>query len=159
MESQRGYALLELVAGVAVTGIVIAGLTLIVINLYTGYQRDTHRLTAYADLDQAATAIHKDLMHAQSITITEELTTIEWTDYTGNQTDHLVTYAFNGTGSTILQRTCDGEMVIIGRNITDLTFETDNITVTATIASAGIEPNKPNKSVVLNVKMRGESGE
>ncbi|MFC1900011.1 type II secretion system protein J [Chloroflexota bacterium] len=159
MDNQRGFTLLELVAGLAISSIILVGATMIILSLYTEYHRDTHRLTAYSELDQAITAIHKDLMHAQEITITEELTSIGWTDYTGNQTEHTVTYAFNGTGSTVVQRTYDGELEIIGRNITDLTFETDNISITVTIASAGIEPEKPNKTVKLNVKMRGETTE
>jgi len=156
MNRQKGYTLIEAVIAVGISALFILLAAQIYINLNLDYGRNVNRLTTNSDVNQAIIAIHQDLMVAQEITITDNLTTIEWTDYTGNQTDHIVTYGFNGTGSTILQRTHDGNLEIVGRNISDLTFTSSNNTINVAISSVGTESTQSSKTVEMNIKIRGE---
>ncbi|MFC2022255.1 type II secretion system protein J [Chloroflexota bacterium] len=156
MNRQKGFTIVELVVALGISGLFIMLALQIYVNLSLDHSRNVNRLTANSDINQAITAIHQDLMVAQEISITDNLTTIEWTDYTGNQTDHVVTYGFNGAGSTILQRTYDGNLQIVGRNISDLTFTSNNSTITVVITSAGTKPTQSGKTTEISVKIRGE---
>ncbi len=156
MNRQKGFTLLELVVALGISSLILLLVLQVYISLNLDYVRNVNRFTTNVDINQAITAIHQDLVVAQEISISENLTTIAWTDYTGNQTDHVVTYGFNGTGSTILQRTYDGDLQIVGRNISDLTFTSSNNTITVVITSAGTKLTQSSKTIGITVKIRGE---
>ncbi|MFC1988378.1 type II secretion system protein J [Chloroflexota bacterium] len=156
MDRQKGFTLIELTVMLAISSVMLLLVMQIYINLNLDYARNTNRLITNADLNRAIISLQKDVIQSQEIIITANLTTLKWTDYTGNQTDHVVTYGFNGTGSTVLQRIYDGALEIVGRDITEFVFTSDNNTTNVRITSAGNPPWLPSKTIEMNIKNRGE---
>lgn len=156
MNRQKGFTLIELLVALAISSTILLMVFQIFINLNVDYIRNVNRFMTNSDINPAITAIHRDLMVAQEISTTGNLTTIRWTDYSGNQTTHVVTYGFNETENTILERTYDNDLQIIGRHISSLTFTSDNETITAVITSVGTKSTQRSKTIEITVKTRGE---
>ncbi len=159
---QSGFTLIEVVVAVGISAVILMVATGVLFNLNIGFVRNINQITSDMDLQRAIDAIHPDLINAQEFEITGNETIMRWTDYTGNQTDHEVRYGFygfNGTGTMVLWRIFDGTPQIVGGNITDLLFTTDNSTTRVRITSAGLKQERGSKTIEFSVKNRKEVGE
>ena len=159
MSKQRGFTLLELLVALAIVSAVILVALDVMFNIQWGSGRNVNQLTINSDLSTAVAAIHKDLLAAQSSTITDNVTTLRWTDYTGNQTDHTVTYGFNEineTGPKVLWRIYDGYPEIVGRDITNLSFTSENRTIHVSITSSGVRTPSRSKTIEFSILKRYE---
>ena len=162
MNSQKGFTLLELLVALAISGALILVALDVLFNIQLGTTRNVNQLTINADLNTTVIAIQGDLMATQTSNITDNITTFRWTDYTGNTTSHTVSYGFygyNGTASTVLWRIYDGDPAIIGRNITDLSFTSDNSTISVNITASGVQTPPRSKTVEFSVLRRSEETE
>ncbi|MFC1911762.1 type II secretion system protein J [Chloroflexota bacterium] len=159
MSQQRGFTLIELLVVLAISSVILLVVFDIMLNIQWGTGRNVNQLTINSDLGTAVTSIHQDLMVTQSTNITDNLTTLRWTDYTGNHTDHIVTYGFNGingTGPTVLWRIYDGSPEIVGRDITNLSFTSENRTIHVSITSSGVETPARSKTIEFDILKRWE---
>ncbi|MBI3744910.1 MAG: type II secretion system protein [Chloroflexi bacterium] len=137
---QRGVTLLELVLGIAITGIVM---TLMVSALFqasanTQYQRgglgslDEIRRVLYAVTQDFMTATSTNLVDGAAGVATVTITT---TDPSSGAT-HTTAYARSGN---TLNRTYDGAAGVVGRYVTGITFSRAGsvVSVTATSTASG----------------------
>ena len=150
---------MELIVVLAISSAVLLVALDVIFNIHLGSARNVDQLTIDSDLSPAVMAIHKDLLSAQSSNITDNLTTLRWTDYTGNTTDHTVTYGFNGfngTGPTVLWRIYDGYPEIVGRDITNLSVTSENRTIHVSITSSGAETPPRSKTMEFSILKRYE---
>ena len=159
MSKQRGFTILELMIVLSISAAVMLVTLNLLFSVQWGTSRNVNQVNINSALSPAITAIYKDLFSAQSSNITEDITTLRWTDYTGNQTDHTVTYGFNelhGTGPTVLWRIYDGYPEIVARDITDLTFTSENRTIHVSITSSGEETPPRSKTIEFIILKRYE---
>lgn len=135
---QKGFTLVEVLVILAVGSVITLGALLTFQQIFVGTGRSNSQVIAVTDVNQAALRIKKDLIMAQNTDLTDNVTQsgsvlLGWTDYTGNSTDHSISYALSGIE---LQRDYDGTVSIIGRKITSISFTQDgrvvNVVITAT---------------------------
>lgn len=159
---QKGYTLLELLIVLAVGSVLMGGIVLSIYQVVWNSARSNSQVVASADINQATLAIKKDLMMTQSSNMSEEVSqssvALSWDDYTNwavadNQTTHTSSYTLSGTK---LQRTYDGTVSIVGRNITSLEFTLNGSVVTVVITATS--PGFPQRSETLtfNVYLRSQ---
>ena len=126
---QHGAVLIELVVAAAVSGILG---TAVVGSLYQ-FQRTAADGTARFDVTtQAGRALRwvtRDIHRGDSTDIADggpavATGTFHWTDELGA---HSCAYALNGTA---LERTCDGQLVVVGRRIEGLSFSRSGTLIT-----------------------------
>ncbi len=141
----------------AVGGVVMAGALAAVYQVVWGTSRTNSQVVALNDVHQAALQLKKDLEMTQSADLPGGAAiNLSWTDYTSfdleENKNHTSSYVLsNGE----LQRTYDGTMSIVGRNITYLGFTQDgriiNVVITAT--EGDITPRS--ETLKFSVYLRG----
>ena len=138
---QKGFTLIELLVAMAVGGVVMAGALAATYQVVWGTSRTNSQVVALNDVHQTALQLKKDLETAQSTDLTDgvprDYVTLEWTDYTSFVVEETKKHARSYVLSNgELQRTYDGTMSIVGRNITSVSFTQDerviNVAITAT---------------------------
>ena len=139
---QKGFTLIELLVALAVGGLVIMSAVAVIYQVFWGTSRTNSQVVALTDVHQAALRLKKDIVMTQTTDLTDgvpqDSVTLSWTDYTSfdpeENKDH--SSAYNLLGDGVLQRTYDGIMSIVGRNITSLEFTRNdrviNVVITAT---------------------------
>ena len=149
---QAGFTLIELLVTLAIGSVILVGVSMSLQQIVWGTGRNNSQVVALTNVNQAALAIKKDLMMTQSTNLTGEVpqssVTLSWTDYTGfsseNSTSHNCQYTLSGT---VLQRTYDGVVSIVGRHITDLGFTQNGRVINVTITATG--PSVPQRSATV----------
>ena len=135
---QKGFTLVELLVALAVGSLVIVGALGATYQVVWGTSRTNSQVVALTDAHQVALRLKKDLEMAQLdegdflsggavvITLTPggPTATLGWTDFTsfdpGENKEHTSGYELLSNGE--LQRTYDGIMSIVGRNVTYISF-------------------------------------
>ena len=161
MNRQKGFTLLELLVALAISSTILILTLQIYINLLVDNGRIVNRTTAISSLDQTLAYITQDLMQTQEISSTQNSTTLRWTDFTGNQTDHVVIYDLSSPGSKILRRKYDTDPIqIVGRNVSFPIITPDVTpnftTITVSITSFGVKSPTVTKTLQVRIKRRGE---
>jgi len=148
---QAGFTLIELLVTLAIGSVILVGASVSLQQIVWGTGRNNSQVVALTNVNQAALAIKKDLMMTQSTNLTGEVpqssVTLSWTDYTifsENSSSHNCQYTLSGT---VLQRTYDGVMSIVGRHITDLGFTQNGRVINVTITATG--PSVPQRSATV----------
>jgi len=89
--------------------------------------------------------------------IPQSSVTMTWTDYTGfapeDDRNHICTYTLSGTE---LQRTYDGTMRIVGRNITSVGFTQNGRVITVVITATGSSVPQRSETLKFSVYQRSE---
>ena len=115
-KNQRGFTLIEVLIAIAVTALIIGGITMAIFQTFTVSARNTSHMTAVRQVQNAGYWISQDAQMAQEVAPAADpdpdgfpltLTWTEWVDETVN----VVTYSIVGSE---LQRTHseDGEMIV-----------------------------------------------
>ena len=138
---QKGFTLVELLVALAVGGLVIMSALGVIYQVMWGTSRTNSQVVALTDAHHAALQLKKDLEMAQLdegnvlsggavvITLTPggSIATLGWTDLTSfnpeENKEHTSGYELLSNGE--LQRTYDGIMSIVGRNVTCISFTQD----------------------------------
>ena len=153
---QAGFTLIELLVTLAIGSVILVGASMSLQQIVWGTGRNNSQVVALTNVNQAALAIKKDLMMTQSTNLPDpdedpnpqSSVTLSWTDYTGfsseNSTSHNCQYTLSGT---VLQRTYDGVVSIVGRHITDLGFTQNGRVINVTITATG--PSVPQRSATV----------
>jgi len=176
---QRGFTLIELLVALAIGSLVIVGAFGAIYQVVWGTSRTNSQVVALTDVHQAALRLKKDIVMAQlddengdffsegatAITLTPggPTTTLGWTDYFGDlePEDRKHSSSYDLLDDGVLQRTYDGTMSIVGRNITFVNFtqnpDRDNdrvISVVITATEGDMTPRS--ETLEFSVYLRGE---
>lgn len=86
-KSRSGFTLIELLVAIAITAIIIGGITVAIFQVVTGNARDSNHMTAVRQVQNAGYWFSRDAQMAQSImsdddaTEEEEVLTLSWTGW------------------------------------------------------------------------------
>ena len=163
---QKGFTLVELLFTMALSSVILAGTVVSIHQVVLGTGRSSSQAVALTDVSQAAVAIKKDLMVTQSTNLTDgdpvpkSSVMLRWTDYTGfeseNETNHFSSYFLSGTE---LQRTYDGTLSIVGRNITSISFTQEGRSIDVEITATGPGAAQKNETLRFSTFIRAEEVE
>ncbi len=146
---QKGFTLIEVLVVVAIVGMLAPVLSLSIVQVITGTNRNNTMVIALADVEHAAHFINQDLQMAQTTNlpaypqtvdlVTGGNVTLNWTDYYDNQaTYHQSQYYLSGTQ---LKRNYDGQVANAALYISKAEFSVDAsgeiVTVTLTSSPEG----------------------
>jgi prepilin-type N-terminal cleavage/methylation domain-containing protein len=154
---QKGYTLLELLVVISITGFIVLVIGSSFAQIMRGRVDIAQKSVAMTDIDNAAHWLTRDLVLAQTISLTEGAPatsnmTLNWSDRTAWAADegtvmHSVNYALSGTR---LLRNYDGEVSTIGRYLTTANFSIDGKVFTITLTS---RPGQPGSTVTRNYEI------
>ena len=135
------------------------GLLLSIHNVVFGTDRTNSQVVALTEVNNTALRLKKDLMMAHNLDLLSpsSLVELDWTDYTGAQTEnktHSITYELSGTK---LLRTYDsGNTSIVGRNIASVVLTEDGRFVNVVITTAGSGFFQRSETIEFSVYRRSE---
>ena len=153
MNEQRGFTLIELLVAMGAAAVLFPLLVSTIYQVTKGTDHVNSSTVALADIDNVSTWIHRDLSVAQKVldpltlTLLVECGTgnqpsvrVEWVDVTNwgaADPDHFAEYSIE-PGTTRLRRDYDGNVGIVGRHVTSLSFcRNTNGVVDMNIVSSG----------------------
>ena len=148
MKGERGMTMVELVAAVAVTGIIVVFLGTAVYQIITVSASGNDRLTALHELQNAARWFNSDGQQAVDA-VTGSGLSLTLSD---NST---VTYSLAGTE---LSRTAGGPPMTLARNITGAAFSFSDRVVTMSLVAAPAGRYGVSESATYRVALRPEGG-
>lgn len=161
---QKGYTLIELLVVIAITGVIVTVVGSSIVLIMRGGPQITEKSTAMADIDSVAHWLTRDLILAQTTSLTDgappvSSMTMSWSDLTAwagdeGSVEHSASYALSGTE---LLRDYDGEETIVGRHITNVGFSIEGKMFTVTLTSC---PGWTGSTVTRNfsIEMRSDLG-
>ena len=160
---QKGFTLIELLFTMALSSIILTGTVVGIHQVMWGTDRSNSQVVALTDLSQAAVTIKKDLMVTQFTDLTDgnpvpqSSVNLSWVDYTAfesdNQSRHSSSYILSGTE---LQRTHDGTVSIVARNITSIGFTKDGRVVSVVITATGPGASQRSETLEFSAYFRAE---
>ena len=107
-KDQRGITLIELVIVIAITGIITAGITMTIFQVFNMNTRASNRMTAVSQVQQAGKLVSEDILEAQNVTPGANAgfpLTLTWTEVGEAPNTYKVIYKLEDTsGPTILWR-------------------------------------------------------
>ena len=155
---RKGLTLVELLVAMAVGSLVVVGALGAIHQVVWGTGRTNSQVVTLTDVHQAALQLKKDLQMAQSADLPGGPSiALSWTDFTSfdleENKDHSSSYVLSDGE---LQRTYDGTMSIVSRNITSVDFTQDDriINVVITATAGDIAPRT--ETLKFSVYLRGE---
>ncbi|MEN8494353.1 prepilin-type N-terminal cleavage/methylation domain-containing protein [Dehalococcoides sp. THU3] len=108
---QAGFTLVEMLVALAITGLIMAGLTTSIFQLFTITQRSSDHMTIIRHLDIVNSWLSTDIQMANtqptwdpnthSLTIRQTRALTDSEDPESNVTDHIVTYTYNPITGTL----------------------------------------------------------
>jgi prepilin-type N-terminal cleavage/methylation domain-containing protein len=148
MKGERGMTMVELVAAVAVTGIIVVFLGTAVHQIITISGSGNDRLTALHELQNAARWFYSDGQQAIQASTGAGLSLT----LSDNST---VTYSLAGTE---LRRTAAGPPLTLGRNITSAAFSFNDNIITMSLVAAPAGRYGVSENATYRVALRPEGG-
>ena len=94
-KDQRGLTLIELVIVIAITGIITAGITMTIFQVFNMNTRASNRMTAVSQVQHAGKLVSEDILEAQSVNATGSLgfpLTLYWIEGGASGDSHTVIY-------------------------------------------------------------------
>ncbi len=161
---QNGFTLLELLVTLAIGSVILTASLLSLHQVVLGTDRSNSQVVALTDVDQAAHRIKEDIIMAQSANlidgnpIPQSYISLTWTDSTTSftstaKTAHSSSYALSGT---LLRRTYDGTVSIVGRNITSVGFTQSGRVINLVITATGPKVQQRRETLKFSAHMRPE---
>ncbi len=156
-DNQKGFTLVELLLAVAILGLVVSVISISIIQIITGTERNNVKIIALADIEHAAAWLNQDLPMAQTTNlvfgnptdlVAGDTLTLSWTDYYGGEAiTHQRQYYVS---STRLMRDSDGQVANIASYISAAEFSIDGsgrlITFTLTSSPESISERSETKT-------------
>jgi len=145
--SQRGFTLLELMLVIAISALITSGLAMTLYQLSHLTVKGQSELKAQHQLQNVASWLNRDVVQASKAIVGSSTMTLTLPHYAFGQdvvvSEGDIGYSFSDEDDT-LTRTHDGSSLIIGREISSISFEpagivTDTLSVTVTVSFRGIE--------------------
>ena len=162
---QKGFTLIELLVALAVGSLVVVGALGGIHQVVWGTSRTNSQVVALTDVHQAALQLKKDIVMAQTTDLTDGVpqtsATLSWTDYTtpseefGWEENRDHSSAYNLLSDGVLQRTYDGTMSIVGRNITSVNFTQDGRVINVVITATEGDMTPRSETLEFSVYLRG----
>ncbi len=155
---QKGFTLIEVLAVVAIVGVLVPVLSMSIIQVIRGTDRNNTMVVALSDIEHAASWLNQDLLMAQTTNLpayplTVNLVaggnvTLSWTDYYGGvATAHQSQYYLSGTK---LMRNYGGQIANIALYISKAQFSKDGsnkvFTVSLTSSPEGVSGGSQTKT-------------
>lgn len=112
-KNQKGFTMIEVVTVLAISGIVVSGITMTFYQLVIGSGRTNNHMIAIKQVQNAGFWVSHDAPSAQSVNLGESSgfpLTLSWTDW--NNTVNTVTYSLDGTE---LWRDSNGQQIVVAR--------------------------------------------
>jgi len=123
-QKQQGFTLIELLVAIAITGVIIIGLSTTVFQLVAGNSKNSNAMTAVRNTQQVGHWVSQDILMANELDISgvddpqtdggTDILTIYWTQYTAwddesniNSIKHKVTYNFTDDDRLIRYHSVD----------------------------------------------------
>ena len=144
MQGQQGFTIVELLVGMAISGMIMSAIVSGIFQMIHGTARVNNGLIVQQDIDRASSWFNRDLSQAQTTDIVDLAAPVnnirvDWTDLTGWATegaeDHYVEYDIV-PGTTNLKREQDGESRIIARYVANIEFSRSGNLITVSITSS-----------------------
>ena len=141
MMNQKGFTIIEMVVTIAVSALVMTAALLSLCQIAWGSARTNNEVVALTNVNYAALWIRKDIQMARYSNLSEGVPQnsldLSWDDATGwvseNETGHHSSRY--DLFDTDLQRTYDGEITIVCRDITSIEFTRNGKVVTCVIST------------------------
>ena len=154
--NQKGFTLIEVLLAVAIMGLVVLVISMSIIQIFTGTERNSAKIIALTDIEHATAWLNQDLLMAQTILVSDgenedplvygqpadlvagDILILNWTDYYGGDaTAHQSQYYILDSR---LMRDYDGQVANIASYISLAGFSIDDSTelelVTVTLTSS-----------------------
>jgi prepilin-type N-terminal cleavage/methylation domain-containing protein len=79
---QRGMTLVELIIVIAITGVITAGITVTIFQVFNMNTRTSNHMTAVSQVQHAGKVVSEDILEAQTVcTEGSDLVTLTWSDW------------------------------------------------------------------------------
>ena len=164
--NQKGFTLIEVLVAVAILGLVVSVISISIIQIITGTERNNVKIIALADIEHATAWLNQDLLMVQTILVNDgqsedplvygqpadlvagDTLILNWTDYYGGEAiTHQNQYYVSGTR---LMRDSDGQLANIASYISAAEFSIDGsgrlITFTLTSSPESISERGETKT-------------
>ncbi len=134
---QKGMTLLELMAAMAITALVMVGAFAVIFQQYSGTDIAKTKVTVAHEISNAARRISQDAMMTKNTDLVEgadpaNQLTLNWIErYDFANIPHSSTYFLSGTH---LQRDYDGTVTTVARNISKIEFSQTGRLLTISIS-------------------------
>ncbi len=89
IKNQKGFTFIELIIAVAITGLIVGGITLTIIQLFGGHAQSSGEMTTLRQVQNAGYHISRDAQMAETVDTSDdpgteditEILTVIWTEY------------------------------------------------------------------------------
>ena len=157
---QKGFTFLELLFGLAISGLLIVVTVSAFNQVVWGGARTSDQVVVLTDVHRATLQIKKDLEMTQNTNLTDgvprESVNLTWTDFTSfdleENKDHSSNYALSDGD---LRRTYDGTTSIVGRNITSVDFTQNDRVINVVITATEGKASPQSETLEFSVYLRG----
>jgi prepilin-type N-terminal cleavage/methylation domain-containing protein len=165
---QKGFTLIEILAVMAVSSMVMAVALLTIYQIVWGTERSSDQVMALTDAHYAAMWLKWDLQMAQDTNLVDgdpvpkSSVSLGWIDNTGfvaaNESAHSSNYTLSGTE---LIRNYDGTTKIVGKHISSIGFIQNGSVVTCNLTATGpgIPERTENVEFSVITHMRSEEAQ
>jgi len=162
---QKGFTLIELIVALGIGVVLLSAIVSSIFLVVHGSIDVRSRMTALADIENAAHWLTRDTIMGQSLDLLEgappaNTVNITWFDYTGgsgNETAHYAAYTHSGTE---LRREYDSanNTAIVARRLTEVGFSLDGDLMTVTLISTPERASRStvNRTYVIEMRAGGE---
>jgi type II secretory pathway component PulJ len=132
---EQGGILLELLVAAGITALIAGLLASIVFQFFRTSEKGTEGLIALHEVQNTTQWITRDVTMAETSDLVDgapavQSMTLTWTE---GVMVHTVTYSLSGTD---LQRVINGQVGIVARNVSSISFSLSNNVITTTIVSS-----------------------
>ena len=174
-DNQKGFTLIEVLVAVAILGLVVSVISMSIIQVITGTERNNAKIIALADIEHADAWLNQDLPMAQTILVNDEpmlvgappidlvagdTLILEWFDYYGGDaTTHQSQYYI--LDSRLMRNYgYDGQVANIASYISEAKFSIDYVNelelVTFTLTSSPENISERSETKTYRIYPRSE---